>query len=264
MFGFHEHTVEIKSKRRKNNQGNKVNTNQGGACSMTNNTTPCSLVEDAARSMVVCGTNAAEKKMCKLIGKERWLASYHRLHLLRHEMVFNRIIGSAISFVKNDPRHIQGKMLRKHSFTLKSIAMCNEIMTAGVHTVQFLITRSGGLEIGVIRPIEGLDTKNVTSFRVHDKFTESRRFIDYCNQNMTYEGSNHYAAGPCWVEAGDVLKAELNLNNGCIKVKKNTGAIVYWSGIGLAGPYCWCVTMECSCRWYGGGIPVALRVRRST
>ena len=199
MFGFHEHTVEIKSKRRKNNRGNKVNTNQGGACSMTKNTTPCSLVEDAARSMVVCVTNAAEKKMCKLIGKERWLASYHRLHLLRHELVFNRIIGSAISYVKNDPRHIQGKSLRTCCSMLKSIAICNEIMTTGVHTVQFQITRNGGrIKVGVIRPIEDLDTKYVTSspsrrvsssLRVSE-FTESREFTDYCNQNIAHKGGD--------------------------------------------------------------------------
>eukprot|EP00956_Cyclotella_meneghiniana_P042000 scaffold248278_cov63-Cyclotella_meneghiniana.AAC.1 len=189
--------------------------------------------------MVVSVTNPAVKDICKRKGKESWLACYHRLNLFRSELAFNRIIGSVISYVKGDPRHIQGKHLKSYKAPMTSLAMCQEVMTMGIHTVQFCITKTTGcynfasVEVGVIRPIEDLETKKTT-----------------------YEGGIHHAKYYRRnAKAGDVIEIQLDLNEGCMKVIDEPDDFQS----GLAGPYCWYAILQSS-----NSYTAALRVKRIT
>eukprot|EP00956_Cyclotella_meneghiniana_P042361 scaffold248432_cov80-Cyclotella_meneghiniana.AAC.2 len=270
LFGYHENSNDndaskIKSKRRKNNKGKKANANR--EVDVAGNIDQLSLIEEAARIMVVSVTNPAAKDICKRKGRESWLKCYHRLHLFRHELVFNRIIGRTMSYVKNDPRHIQGMLRSSMRRELRtSLAMCQEVMTTGVHSVQFRVTKSTGydkrapVQVGVIRPIENLvTTKSIRPFHLH-VFTNCREFVDYCNQETTFKGGVDHANCHRTVKAGDVLEIQLDLNEGYMKVMDKADDSEIFRQSGLAGPYCWCVIIQSS-HMYSGA---ALRVKRIT
>ena len=47
--------------------------------------------------------------LLKRKGSEPWIAVYRRLHQLRTSLVFSRILGDTMSYVKGDLSHIQRK-----------------------------------------------------------------------------------------------------------------------------------------------------------
>ena len=151
--------------------------------------------------------------------------------------------------------------------------MCQEVMTAGVHTVQFHVTNGyGDMKLGVIRPIEDLNTESVKTFDCflddgvvsfynwleasRENFTTQREFIDYCSDHYA-EGGNHYAVSrPIGISPKLVLEIKLDLNEGCMKIINRSDNSEIFRQSGLAGPYCWCAVISAPI------IKTAIRVTR--
>ena len=167
-----------------------------------------------------------------------------------------------MGYVKNDPRHVQSRPKSSScDVFMSSLAMCQEVMTTGVHTVQFrVISKSGSrIKLGVIRPIEDLNTESVKTFDLNvarplysdwfyasrENFTTQREFIDYCNERYAQVGNHCAISRPITFYYGPILvEIQLDLNEGCMKSINRSDNSEIFRQSGLAGPYCWCAVIS--------------------
>jgi len=167
------------------------------------------------------------------------MAVHQRLHLLRSSLAFGRIVGSSIRHVDGGIGRIRGKMTGER--VGYSVAICQRVMMAGVHCVEFDVTDVGGaMGFGVIRPIDDHPKKRMK----HDEFRA------YCNMRRHgnepgYEGDVHqYYDQTMHLERGDVIGMVLDLDGSALTVYKNGKRLGAKVRTGLAGHYCWAVTMD--------------------
>mmetsp|Transcript_36178 Transcript_36178/g.78033 ORF Transcript_36178/g.78033 Transcript_36178/m.78033 type:complete len:224 (-) Transcript_36178:501-1172(-) len=161
---------------------------------------PWSLMEEVARQRVADATAKHEWRNSDILirqGSESWIALDHRLHrLLRtssSSLVFHRLIGNGIAYAKNDPSHVQvhDDALSSGQYPLgSSCAICQNVMTCGKHYAQFIVTREGYIEVGVMRPIQGWNTRDLKT--MHPRGSNGyTRFCRQRNDDREFEGDVH-------------------------------------------------------------------------
>jgi hypothetical protein len=205
---------------------------------------PWSIMEEASRRQVSMAKNDKKNRwrdsdLITIKGGESWMAVHHRLHLLQSSLAFGRIIGSSIRYVDGDITHIQGR--RTGERVGFSVAMCQRVMKAGVHFVEFALTEVGGtLGFGIIRPIHDHPKKRM----------KRDEFRAYCNMRrhgneLGYEGNVHqYYVPTIHLERGDVIGMMLDLDASVLTVFKNSEFYYVMTRTGFAGHYCWAVFMD--------------------
>lgn len=206
---------------------------------------PWSIMEEASRRQVSMAKNDKDNRwrdsnLITIRGDdESWMAVHHRLHLLQSSLAFGRIVGSSIRYVDGDITHIQGR--RTGERVGFSVAICQRVMKAGMHFVEFAVTEVGGtIGFGIIRPIDGHPKKKM----------KNDEFRAYCNMRWQrnepgYEGDIHqYYDQTIHLERGDVIGMMLDLDRSVLTVYKNGECLGVKIRTGLAGHYCWAVTMD--------------------
>jgi hypothetical protein len=205
---------------------------------------PWSIIEEASRRQVSMAKNDKNNRwrdsdLITIRGEESWMAVHHRLHLLQSSLAFGRIVGSSIRYVDGDITRIQGR--RTGERVGFSVAICQRVMKVGVHFVEFAVMEVGGsMGFGIIRPIDDHPKKRMK----HDEFRA------YCNMRRHgnqpgYEGDIHqYYEQTMHLERGDVIGTILDLDASTLTVYKNGECLGVKIRNGLAGHYCWAVTMD--------------------
>ena len=111
-----------------------------------------SLMEEAARQII--NRKEEERNALPRYDEETWLALYKELELLRAPLTFDQLIGGdeqSFYYVEGD------KSCLRSEGNMWKTAISNNIMRSGKHYVTFRKTGRGGLCVGVIRPMRGLD-----------------------------------------------------------------------------------------------------------
>lgn len=217
---------------------------------------PWSLMEEAARQRVTDATAKHEWINSDILirrGSESWIALDHRLHrLLRmssSSLVFHRLIGNGIAYVKNDPSHVQvhDDALSSGQYPLgSSCAICQKVMTCGKHYAQFTVTREGYIEVGIMRPIQGWDTRDLKTMHPRGSY-DYTRFCRQRNDNRVFEGDVHWYLHQTspdnygrsnFLRNDDVVGLLLDLDQGILSAYKN-GRCLGVKKDGLVGHYCW-------------------------
>lgn len=202
---------------------------------------PWSMMEEASRRRVSAAKNDKDNPwrgsdLITIRGEESWMAVGYRLYLLQSSLIFSKIIGSAISHVNDDMTHVQCKRRETVGF---SVAICQKVMTAGKHCTQFTITQRGGIYMGIIRSsIHGWPKKRIKheDFRVYCRSQSDPGYVGNVDQYYYYDERNK-------LKNGDVFGMLLDLDQGTMTVYKN-GECLGVKVRGLAGHYCWAVTMN--------------------
>jgi len=219
-----------------------------------------SLIEKSTR--IAVHDTATEEQLAALphYEGESSLADYHYLQLLRAPLLFDQLTVGAEYVDRED------KSCIRYSNTNSTIetALSNNIMRAGKHYATF-VSQSNikCLLVGVIRPGE-MDRYARGSPRYEDFFqnfsqTHVERYnnssVQCCllglatinclssgwddeinNETESWEGSES-------ISLGDELGMLLDLDEGTLTVYKN-GRKLGVMKRGLAGPYCWVVSMR--------------------
>ena len=111
-----------------------------------------SLMEEAARQII--SRKEEERNALPRYDGETWLALYKELELLRAPLTFDQLIGGneeSFYYLDGD------KSCVRSEGNMWKTAISNSIMRSGKHYVTFRKTGRGGLCVGVIRPMRGLD-----------------------------------------------------------------------------------------------------------
>ena len=111
-----------------------------------------SLMEEAARQII--NRKEEERNALPRYDGETWLALYNELELLRAPLTFDQLIGGdeeSFYYVDGD------KSCLRSEGNMWKTAISNNIMRSGKHYATFRKTGRGGLCVGVIRPMKGLD-----------------------------------------------------------------------------------------------------------
>ena len=110
-------------------------------------------MEETARQII--NRKEEERNALPKYDGETWLALYKELELLRAPLTFDKLIGgdeNNFFYVEENDK----SCLRSEGNMWKT-AISNNIMRSGKHYVTFRKTGRGGLCVGVIRPMKGLD-----------------------------------------------------------------------------------------------------------
>jgi hypothetical protein len=206
---------------------------------------PWSIMEEASRRQVSMAKNDTNDKwkdsdLITIRGEESWMAVHQRLHLLRTSLVFGRIIGNTMKYVDGDITRIWGR--KTGDKVGHSVAICQRMMKAGTtHSVEFVVTEVGGnIGFGIMRPIYDYPHRTM-------KFDE---FGAYCNARRRlnapgYEGDVHRICEKMpHLNGGDVIRMVLDFDKGTLTVYRNGVCFCVIVRTGLAGNYCWAVTMD--------------------
>jgi len=164
------------------------------------------------------------------------MAVHQRLHLLRSSYVFRRIIGTTMSYLDDDIRHIQGRRKEAKGF---SVAICQEVMKEGKHYAEFTITKPGAIYMGILRPIHDWPKKKIR----HVEYRSYCKAQSGPGYNVGNWDQYYYYDERVGLQRGDVFGMLLDLDRGTMTVYKNDERL----GIkmkGLGGYYCWAVTMN--------------------
>ncbi|KAL7524385.1 hypothetical protein ACHAXR_001777 [Thalassiosira sp. AJA248-18] len=213
-------------------------------------------MEEASRRRISGAKNDLENPwrssdLITIRGEESWMAVDHRLHLLQSSLAFSRIIGSAISYVNDDITHVQAK----RSTVASTVAICQEIMKSGRHYAEFTVTQHGVITIGIIRPIHDWPNRKLN-------LKEYKTYCSELNGQGGYSGHVHQFNwnNDGFLNDGDVIGMILDLDEGTLTVYKNGIRLgVMIRSRGLAGHYCWAVTMKC----YGSNRP-SVRIKKTS
>lgn len=202
---------------------------------------PWSMMEEASRRRVSAAKNSKhnpwrDSQLISIRGKESWMAVHQRLYSLQCSLVFSRIIGSAINHVDGDITHIRGRKKETVGF---SVAIGQKVMKAGRHYAEFTVTNGGKIYLGIIRPIHDWPKKKI---KHADFWAHCRRQIDSGYQGSVHQ-HYHYDERNT-LEKGDVIRLLLDLTRGTLTVYKNGESLGTEVRSGLAGYYCWSVTMN--------------------
>jgi len=182
------------------------------------------------------------------------MAVDQRLHLLQTSLVFGRIIGCTLHYVHGDITHVQGRRNERVGY---SVAGCQEVMTTGRHRAEFTVTNSGAISVGIIRPMHDYPGRKMRhmEYRVFCKGQMSKGAPGYV------EGSVHqwyYYDDRVHLRKGDVVGMLLDLDAGTVTAYKNGECLGVQKRRGIAGHYCWAVTMDN----HGSNRP-SVRIRRA-
>ena len=112
---------------------------------------PWSLMEEASRRRISAAKNDIQNPyrnsdLITIRGEESWIAVDQRLYLLQHSLVFSKLIGTSVRYVKDDITHVD---VRKPSAGYVSIAVCNQVMKSGKHIAEFHVTEDGSIAFGI-------------------------------------------------------------------------------------------------------------------
>ena len=221
-----------------------------------------SLIDETARRIVQDIATEEQKNAMPRYDGNNWLCKYNYLQSLTVPLTFDQLVGEVEYVEGNKSRVVQP---RDTSFCT---AFSNNIMMAGKHYVSFEVShRTGtGLDVGVMRPGEVMQSAKynplVPSFFNH--FTQregSRQYNNRVNCCMydTFDGScysHDWGEGNYDREAWDGMERLsgsckigmlLDLDEGTLTIYKN-GRKLGVMKRGLAGHYCWVVSMSGDCQ----------------
>jgi len=205
------------------------------------------------------------------------LADYHYLQLMRSPLTFDQLVGR-IKYVNSSKSCV---MYRNSSSY--GTAFSNNILRAGKHYVSYTSTFNNYKEffLGVMRPgqanllpnqnaydtpllpkffqnfsrhmVPGEDNNSIQCC-LYDSFDGSCLSSDWVDGSIHTAGTWHGSEG---MSSGDELEMLLDLDEGTLSVYKN-GRKLGVMKRGLAGPYCWVVSMP------SGGARSQVTIKRGT
>jgi len=218
-----------------------------------------SLIEESARLMVQEIATEEELATLPYYNGENSLANYRCLQLMRGPLAFDQLAIGA-EYVKSEDK----SCIRHGNCTAWSAAFSNNIMRAGKHYVSFTPSMIGeNVSFGVMRPGEINQWARghpVAKFFYHN-FSQRLGYGECSNygnvqccmyyafsgdsQSSDWRGSidSETWDGMEGISFGDELGMLLNLDEGSLSVYKN-GRKLGIMKMGLAGPYCWVVSMR--------------------
>ena len=231
-----------------------------------------SLIEETAH--VAVQDIAIEEQLAALpyYDGESSLADYHYLQLLREPLTFNQLAGAA-EYVGGD----KSCVIANRSDGWQS-AFSNNILRAGKHYASFTansqvrvfvflgVTRPGKAHKNAIdAPLHPGFFRHFTRYMVHGEGNNNVQCCMYntrCGKCYTSDWEGGIPSFNCWdgmeiISSGDELGMLLDLDEGTLSVYKN-GQKLGVMKKGLAGPYCWVVSMgdsDCQVTIKRGTIP---------
>ena len=219
-----------------------------------------SLIEESAR-IAVQGL-ATEEQLAALphYEGESSLADYHYLQLMRAPLTFDQLVGRAEYVDHEDKSCVIG---RGSSWVT---AISNNILRAGKHYVSFKLLFSLGCFVGLMRP--GQSNENASGCPFNKVFYQNftQRFLSNNENNIMccmYSTQIRFCISSRWpgpyfdgsrsqitedwegmekAVSGDDIGMLLDLDEGTLSVYKNGRKLGVMKS-GLAGPYCWAVSM---------------------
>ena len=220
-----------------------------------------SLIEKSAR--IAVQDIATEEQLATLprYEGESSLADYHYLQLMREPLTFDQLLGEA-DYVNEDKTSV-----RSYHPSRWETAFSNNILRAGKHYTAFDFScsqRDSYFLVGVMRPGKANQTASgfptSTEFYQHFSRTHVERYNNNNIQSCMYFANN----GDCYSSDWNVVESRgskwegmesmsmssykvsmgmlLDLDEGTLSVFRN-GRKLGVMKRGLAGPYCWAVSM---------------------
>ena len=226
-----------------------------------------SLIEKSAR--IAIKDIAAEEELAALpyYEGENSLADYHYLQSMRLPLTFDQLVGA--EYVNS----LDKTCVRRRSASCWGTAFSNNIMRAGKHYATFPTNKIVGMRlmVGAMRP--GKASVNARS-HPHDlgfyqNFSPNIGRGECNNNNNIHSCLFNSYIGSCYtsdwrgseesrrmesIPFDDEIGLQLDLDDGTLSVYKN-GRKLGVVEKGLAGPYCWVVSMYS----YNGGAQVTIR-----
>ena len=216
-----------------------------------------SIIEETARRIV--HDIATEEEMAALpcYDGDNWLSKYSYLLSLRVPLAFDQLVGQHIEYVEGNKSRVNNKS--RYDW---STAFSNNIMMAGKHYASFEVCNHGpGFLLGVMRPGEAMQNAKYSprTPQFFNNFTQREGSVQYnndinCCMYSAYDGN-------CWSsdwegnsernewDGIEVLSGStcnigmlLDLDEGTLSVYKNERKLGIMKR-GLAGHYCWVVSM---------------------
>ena len=195
---------------------------------------------------------------------ESTLADYHYLQLMKAPLTFDQLVMGA-EYVNSGDKSC---VAITSSNSGVATAFSNNILRAGKHYATFEVNSSQpgntkGILVGLMRP--GRANQNASGSPLHNQFfsqytTHDREhnnasiqcclygaLIGYCYSSDWPDGTDNVIVDRNWegkesISSGDKIGMLLDLDEGTLSVYKN-GRKLGVMKRGLAGPYCWVVTM---------------------
>ena len=236
----------------------------GVSTTTTDNNDEQSLIEES--TYIAIQDIATEEQLAALPhhGAECTLANYHYLQLLREPLTFDQLVGA--KYVNKEDKSCVRHKGKPGRGSFWRTAFSNNIMRAHKHYVTFQLyseLHDACYMLGVMRP--GQANVNAKGTPLYKEFFQnfSRRFgRGECNNNVhccmynSYDRncyssvwkSNGHMLNCYWegmesgISTGDELGMLLDLDEGTLTIYKN-GTKLGLMKTGLAGPYCWVVSM---------------------
>ena len=237
---------------------------------ISNNTNEDSIIKESTLSALL--QIATEEQLAALphYNGESSLADYHYLQLVREPLTFDQLVGA--EFVDEEDK----TCVINSSGGTWGTAFSNNILRAGKHYVSFEVYRSSTRRfkvlVGLMRP--GKASQNMKGTPLYEKFfTNFTRRLGYGGRNSKvhccmYSSSFGNCSASDWgdpsgeiitninwdgmesVSSGDEIGMLLDSDEGTLSVYKN-GRKLRIMQRGLAGPYCWVVSM-----WKGSQVTI--------
>ena len=220
-----------------------------------------SVIKDSAS--IVVQDLATEEQLAALprYDGESSLADYHYLQLIRAPLTFDQLSRGAEYVNDSDKSCVRYRMAGVGGSWVTAIS--NNILRAGKHYASFNFnSRHNNVFVGVMRP--GQANENASDFPVRKEFFQHfSPSIECNNNNNSLHCGMYYAySGKClssdwsssdipvvetWVglepaASGDDVGLLLDLDEGTLAVYKDGRKLGVMKS-GLAGPYCWVVSM---------------------
>lgn len=228
-----------------------------------------SLAEEAARRILTQIQTTNERDALPRYAEESWIALFQQLWLLRAPLAFDTLFGLGIYHVVESTTQEEVAVNTDQYYT----AMSNHIMRGGRHYAEFTISGGNNMFIGVMRPI-------IHNGRINDE--EVQCFSPFNTEFMEALGSSiggrreetnnihccmysSFYASCVWTDWESHAVAEhwegreeliddidnttaivgmlLNLDEGTLSMYKD-GAEIGVLKHGLAGEYCWAVSLR--------------------
>jgi hypothetical protein len=189
---------------------------------------PLSLVEQAARKWLL-GLAEEQRRWVPRRGAESWMALMREAEMLRQPLVFGRS-NSEVTLLEG------GAVARRSKAEAHTgrTAVTNTTMRAGRHFAQVVLD---GLLMGfgIFRP--WMDVENGK-----DLFAADGNCVLHTASGRYFPGFRSWK-GMCSLEAGDVIGLLLDLDQGSLTVYRNGERVGIMVAEGLAGEYCWGVSL---------------------
>ena len=220
-----------------------------------------SLIEESAR--IVIKDLATEEELATLpyYNGESSLADYHYIQFIRAPLAFDQLVGRLEYVNSGDKSCVK---CSNYSDGSMGTAFSNNVLLTGKHYVTFQahIQSKLNLLLGVMRP--GQANHNASKNPLYDDFYQNfsqNMGSGECNNDINcclYYTNTGFSYSSNWGESdpniaemwsgweptasGDELGMLLDLDEGTLSVYKN-GRKLGVMKRGLAGPYCWVVSM---------------------